>query len=88
MVSTPTRKSESPKSKPEKSALKQTRAKAKVGKVRRPDVAWEKLPEDFVLPDDPVDNIKQPPLAAALTESLTLAGLLSETSAQAAAASE
>ena len=31
-------------------------------------VTWEKLPADFVLPDDPVDNINQPALAAALTE--------------------
>jgi Uma2 family endonuclease len=33
-------------------------------------VAWEKLPADFVLPDDPVENINQPFLAAALTEAL------------------
>ena len=39
-------------------------------------IAWEKLPDDFVLPDDPVDNINQPALAAALTESLQLAGQL------------
>lgn len=42
-------------------------------------VTWEKLPPDFVLPDDPVDNINQPALAAALTESLQLAGKLPET---------
>jgi Putative restriction endonuclease len=42
-------------------------------------ITWEKLPDDFVLPDDPVDNINQPPLAAALTESLVLAGKLPET---------
>lgn len=42
-------------------------------------VTWEKLPDDFVLPDDPVDNINQPALAAALTESLQLAGKLPET---------
>jgi Uma2 family endonuclease len=42
-------------------------------------ITWEKLPDDFVLPDDPVDNINQPALAAALTESLQLAGKLSET---------
>ncbi len=40
-------------------------------------VTWEKLPDDFILPDDPVDNINQPMLAAALTESLELAGRLS-----------
>lgn len=37
-------------------------------------VVWEKLPDDFVLPDDPVENIYQPFLAAALTEALDLAG--------------
>ncbi|MDX2212415.1 MAG: Uma2 family endonuclease [Oculatellaceae cyanobacterium bins.114] len=42
-------------------------------------VVWEKLPDDFVLPDDPVDNINQPALAAALTESLQLAEKLPET---------
>ncbi len=35
-------------------------------------VMWEKLPDDFILPDDPVDNVNQPALAAALTESLEL----------------
>jgi Uma2 family endonuclease len=35
-------------------------------------VTWEKLPDDFILPDDPVDNVNQPALAAALTESLEL----------------
>jgi Putative restriction endonuclease len=39
-------------------------------------IAWEKLPDDFVLPDDPVDNINQPLLAAALSESLEGAGRL------------
>jgi Uma2 family endonuclease len=42
-------------------------------------VTWEKLPDDYVLPDDPVDNINQPALAAALTESLHLAGRLPDT---------
>jgi hypothetical protein len=45
-----------------------------VGSVR-----WEKLPDDYVLDDEPVDNINQPPIAAALTESLELAGRLPET---------
>jgi Uma2 family endonuclease len=40
------------------------------------DVTWEKLPDDYVLSDDPGDNINQPPLAAALTESLEMAGRL------------
>lgn len=39
-------------------------------------VSWEKLPDDFVLDNDPVGNINQPLLAAALTESLELAGRL------------
>ena len=42
------------------------------------NITWEKLPDDFVLPDDPVDNINQPALAAALTESLQLAKKLPE----------
>ena len=41
-------------------------------------ITWEKLPDDYVLPDDPVDNINQPPLAAALTESLEITGRLPE----------
>ncbi|MEH2404079.1 Uma2 family endonuclease [Nostoc sp.] len=40
------------------------------------EVTWEKLPDDFVLDNEPVDNINQPALAAALTESLELAGRL------------
>jgi Uma2 family endonuclease len=39
-------------------------------------ITWEKLPDDYILPDEPVDNINQPALAAALTESLELAGKL------------
>lgn len=37
----------------------------------------EKLPDDFVLDDEPVDNINQPSLAAALTESLEIGEKLS-----------
>lgn len=37
---------------------------------QEPVVTWEKLPADFILPDDPVENIQQPPLAAALTDAL------------------
>ena len=37
-------------------------------------ITWELLPEDFILDDEPVDNVNQPSLAAALTESLQLAG--------------
>lgn len=39
-------------------------------------ITWEKLPSDFKLPDDPVENIDQPLLAAALRESLELAGFI------------
>jgi Uma2 family endonuclease len=42
-------------------------------------ITWELLPEDFILDDEPVDNVNQPSLAAALTESLQLAGKLAET---------
>ena len=41
---------------------------------KEPVVTWEALPADFVLPDDPVENIQQPPLAAALTDALGAAG--------------
>lgn len=37
---------------------------------------WEKLPPDFVLDDEPVDNIDHPSLAAALTHSLEINGKL------------
>ena len=39
-----------------------------------PVITWEKLPEDYVLPDDPVENVDQPFLAAALTDALGEAG--------------
>ena len=45
----------------------------------KPEIVWKKLPEDFVLPDDPVDHLNQPAIAAALTDSLFLAGYLSGT---------
>ncbi len=35
-----------------------------------PVVTWDPLPADFVLSDDPVDNLQQPALAAALTDAL------------------
>jgi Uma2 family endonuclease len=43
-------------------------------------ITWERLPDDYILPQEPVDNILQPALAAALTESLALSDRLSETS--------
>jgi Uma2 family endonuclease len=36
-------------------------------------ITWQKLPEDFILPDDPVDNINQPLLAVALSDGLDVA---------------
>lgn len=41
---------------------------------KEPIVTWEALPADFTLPDDPVENIQQPSLAAALTDALGTAG--------------
>lgn len=34
------------------------------------NITWDPLPADFVLPDDPVENIHQPFLASALTDAL------------------
>ncbi|MEM8504768.1 MAG: Uma2 family endonuclease [Cyanobacteria bacterium P01_D01_bin.1] len=39
-------------------------------------ITWDLLPDDFVLPDDPVENIQQPLLAAALTDALGENGLI------------
>jgi Uma2 family endonuclease len=47
-------------------------------RIMLPVITWEKLPADFILPDDPVDNIHQPAIAAGLTELLNEAGLVSE----------
>ncbi|TAG54056.1 MAG: Uma2 family endonuclease [Oscillatoriales cyanobacterium] len=41
-------------------------------------ITWEKLPDDFILDEEPVENIDQPLLAAALREILEIAGLLLE----------
>src|SRR5689334_14011728 len=41
---------------------------------KEPIVTWEALPADFILPNDPVENIQQPPLAAALTDALGTEG--------------
>jgi Putative restriction endonuclease len=40
------------------------------------EIIWEILPDDFQLPDDPVDNLTQPLLAAVLREILEIAGLI------------
>ena len=39
-------------------------------------VTWEKLPDVFILDEEPVENIDQPLLAAALREILEIAGLI------------
>ncbi len=41
--------------------------------IAKPEIIWEKLPVDFILPDDPVESIAQPLLAAALNDSLETA---------------
>ncbi len=45
--------------------------------TKKPTILWETLPDDFVLPDDPGENTLQPLLAAALSEALDLAGVVS-----------
>jgi Uma2 family endonuclease len=40
------------------------------------NIRWEQLPDDYPIPDDPVDNINQPMLAAALTDALRTADRL------------
>lgn len=41
-----------------------------------PPIRWDLLPDDYPIPDDPVDNRTQPLLAAALTDSLSAADRL------------
>ncbi len=36
----------------------------------KPTISWEPLPADFIFPDDAIENIQQPALAAALTDAL------------------
>jgi Putative restriction endonuclease len=43
-----------------------------------PVITWEKLPENIILPEDPVVNLDQPWIAAAITESLILEELVPE----------
>ena len=38
--------------------------------VQPPTVTWDSLPDTYVLPDDPVENIQQPRLAAGLLDAL------------------
>jgi Uma2 family endonuclease len=42
-----------------------------------PIITWEKLPDDYILPDDPVDNIYQPSIAEGLRDGLEIMGLAS-----------
>lgn len=42
----------------------------------KPEIVWESLPKNFILPDDPVESIAQPLLAAALNDSLEIAQLV------------
>jgi Uma2 family endonuclease len=44
-----------------------------------PHITWDKLPDDYRLPDDPVDNIYQPVLAEALRDGLAPIGLTPDT---------
>jgi hypothetical protein len=44
--------------------------------TNEPVITWEKPPDGYPIPDDPVDNINQPPIAAALTDSLNQSGHL------------
>ncbi|MGB3422342.1 MAG: Uma2 family endonuclease [Dolichospermum sp.] len=39
-------------------------------------ITWEPLPANFILPDDPVENIQQTALAAALTDALGASGYI------------
>lgn len=41
-------------------------------------ISWEKLPKNFILDEHPLQDIDQPLLAAALRESLEIAGLILE----------
>ncbi len=43
------------------------------------NITWEKLPHDFILEEEAVENINQPLLAAALRDSLEVCGHLQET---------
>jgi Uma2 family endonuclease len=43
-----------------------------------PQITWETLPDRYILPDDPVDNIYQPLLAEALRDGLETIGLITE----------
>ena len=42
----------------------------------KPEISWELLPDDYILPDDPVENLLHPAFVAVLREILELAGLI------------
>jgi Uma2 family endonuclease len=44
-----------------------------------PTILWEKLPKDYLLPEEPVESLLLPLIAFALNEALDLAGLLTPT---------
>ena len=44
--------------------------------ISKPTVTWQPLPDDYTLPDDPGSNIRQPLLAAALTDALDAVGYI------------
>ena len=50
-----------------------------VSTFKPPIICWEKLPKDYTLPDEPMDNFSQPLLAEALREALSQANLTSPT---------
>ena len=47
--------------------------------IEKPVITWEKLPDNFVLDEEPVDNTIQTPIAVALSEALFMAGQLPPT---------
>ncbi len=44
--------------------------------LNQPVIAWEALPDNFHLEDEPVENTDQPILAGALRESLEISGFI------------
>jgi Putative restriction endonuclease len=53
--------------KPDKPKVKPAKVKAP-----KPKITWQTLPDNYVLPDEPVESIAQPLVAGALSESLEL----------------
>jgi Uma2 family endonuclease len=59
--------------------LQQRKTAPQPKQLSQPQIIWESLPEDYLLPDEPAESILQPLLAASLTEALDLAGLITAT---------